>query len=134
MRGLDTSVLARYVLADDPEQTPVARDLIEGAEDQGHFLHVSVIALCELVWVLRSPPHRLDRSAIAEIVQSLLDTSTFEIQDRDLVRRALEEFRDGSADFPDYLLGWENRKAGCQDTVTFDRKLRRSTGFSWLTS
>ena len=133
MRGLDTNVLARYVLADDSEQTRIARDQIEGAEEGGTFLYINVIVLCELVWVLRSAPHRLDRSAIAQIVQILLDTSTFEIQDRDLVRRALAEFRDGSADFPDYLLGWVNQKAGCQDTVTFDRKLREAPGFSWLT-
>jgi predicted nucleic-acid-binding protein len=132
MRGLDTNVLARYVLADDLEQARTARDLIEGAEEQGDLLYISVIALCELVWVLRSAPHRLDRSAIAEVLQILLDTSTFEVQDRDLVRRALAEFRDGSADFPDYLLGWVNQRAGCQDTVTFDRKLRGAPGFSWL--
>ena len=132
MKGLDTNVLARYLLADEPEQTRAAQGLIEGAEARGEVLYLCTIVLCELVWVLRSAPYHLDRPAIASVLETLLDTGTFEIQDRELARRALADFREGRADFSDYLLGWVHRKAGCEETVTFDRKLRGKEGFSLL--
>jgi predicted nucleic-acid-binding protein len=48
------------------------------------------------------------------------------------VRRSLDEYRAGRADFADYLIGWQNRKAGCSETVTFDGKLGRAAGFAIL--
>ncbi len=131
MRGLDTNVLLRSLTSDDPGQARVATDLISDAEARGERLFISVITLCELVWGLKSI-HRVRRDGIAVVVDSLLGTSMFEIQDRDLVRRALDSFRDGKADFSDYLLGWQNRKAGCSDTVTFDRGLEGADGFQVL--
>ena len=51
MIGLDTNVLARYVMQDDPRQSPRATRLMESlsAEAPGF---VSVVTLVELVWVL----------------------------------------------------------------------------------
>ncbi len=39
-------------------------------------------------------------------------------------------YRLSKADFSDYLTGYQNRALGCEDTVTFDRKLRHHEGFS----
>lgn len=61
MRGLDTNVLLRYVTADDPEQTPRARAVLERAEAEGERRHVSVIDLCELVWNLNSQRYGYSR-------------------------------------------------------------------------
>lgn len=132
MKGLDTNVLVRYLTADDPVQTPVARTLLETAEDRGERFHISTVALCELAWTLRGQPYRLDRSAIADVLERILGTSLFEVQERDLIRRSLAEYRRGKADFPDDLIGWQNRQAGCDETITFDGKLANTGGFSVL--
>jgi predicted nucleic-acid-binding protein len=131
MRGLDTNVLLRFFTQEDPEQARIATDLISGAEDQGERLHISTIALCELVWVLRSA-YRIRRDGIVSTIESLLGANTFEIQDRDLVRRALESYRSGKADFADYLIGWQDRRAGCSETLTFDGGLKGTDGFHFL--
>jgi predicted nucleic-acid-binding protein len=49
--GLDTNVLARYLMQDDPRQSPRATRLIESlsAEAPGF---VPVVTIVELVWVL----------------------------------------------------------------------------------
>ena len=52
-----------------------------------------------------------------------------EVIDRDRFREALEAYRTGRADFADYLIGATNRAAGCDETVTFDRRLRGAAGF-----
>jgi predicted nucleic-acid-binding protein len=131
MRGLDTNVLLRYILEDEPGQTPVAVDLVERAENSHERLYVNAIVLCELIWTLRTA-YRARRSGIASILEGLLDSSVFEIQDRNLVQQALEDYRHGKADFSDYLLGWQNRNAGCTDTATFDGGLAESVAFSVL--
>jgi predicted nucleic-acid-binding protein len=66
------------------------------------------------------------------MLDSLLAAGLLQIQDRDLTKRALEEFREGPADFADYLIGWQNRRAGCEDTLTFDGDLEGSPGFTLL--
>jgi predicted nucleic-acid-binding protein len=91
---------------------------------------VSAIVLCETCWALRS--YGYSRSEIAAAIGGVVDTALFEIQDRELVRRAMAQYRQGPADFADYLIGWQNRQAGCAETVTFDRALEGTTGFSLL--
>jgi predicted nucleic-acid-binding protein len=132
VRGLDTNVLLRYLMADDPEQSPVARSLFEKAENTGDRFFLSLVVLCELCWTLRGRPFSLDRSGISGLVGKLLETRLFEVQERDSVRRALADYQGGRADFADYLIGWLNRSAGSSDTVTFDRKLDGAEGFSIL--
>ena len=77
-------------------------------------------------------PYRFDRASIAALLDGMLQAPAFEIQARARVRRALDSYRTGSADFADYLIGEENRHAGRGDTVTFDRRLGTAAGFAVL--
>lgn len=52
MIGLDTNVLVRYIVQDDPEQSAPATNLIEGQCMDQVPGFVNSIVLCELVWVL----------------------------------------------------------------------------------
>jgi len=97
-----------------------------------HRLHISTIVLAELVWILRGGRYARSRGEVADALGALLDAAAFEIQDRDLVRRAVTAFRAGPADFSDYLIGEHDRRAGCTSTLTFDRRLAGSTGFEEL--
>jgi predicted nucleic-acid-binding protein len=59
-----------------------------------------------------------------------MDSLRFE-HDR-AVRRAFDQYRQSRADFSDYLIGEIASAAGCRDTVTFDRALKGSPGFTLL--
>ena len=130
MKGLDTNVLVRFVTADDPEQAEAARRAVEGAEGRGERLFLSGIVLCELVWVLRGGAYGYGKSDIDRALAGFLDSPVFEIQQRDLVRRALARYRDGRGDFADHLLGLIHQDAGCDETWTFDSRLKTEAGFS----
>lgn len=132
MRGLDTNVLVRLVTRDDPEQAELALALVEDAERRGEPLHVAVPVLCELAWVLQGRLYDYDRPSIAAVLERLLETGIFAVQDREVVQQSLEDFRRGPAGFPDYLIGRQNRRAGCRDTVTLDEALAREPGFAPL--
>ena len=131
MRGLDTNILVRFFVQDDPEQTSLVQSLFEQNEREGGQLHVTAVTLCELVWVL-STVYRMKRQQIYVALESLFDIRLLEIQDRELVRRALIDSRTSKAEFSDHLIGWQNRRAGCVDTITFDRGLRTAPGFTLL--
>jgi len=131
VRGLDTNVLVRYLTQDDPAQSRQANTVIAEAVERGDQCSVGVIVLCELVWVLREA-YRLDKPTIAAALEKVLDTAQLVVEQADLARRALDDYRRGRGDFADYLIGWRNRQAGCSDTVTFDRALRGSRLFRVL--
>jgi predicted nucleic-acid-binding protein len=131
IRGLDTNVLVRYLTQDDPAQAPKANAVIEGTLAKGGSCYLSAVVLCETAWVLRGA-YGLDKKAVLFALDRILETAGFLIEDRNLVRDALEEFRHGRGDFADYMLGARNRAAGCSDTVTFDRSLLGSRLFSVL--
>jgi len=84
-----------------------------------------------LIWVLRAS-YRLEKATIIEGLEKLLSTTTFSFEDRDLLRAALDDYAAGSADFSDYVIGRRNVRAGCEHTVTFDRRLSRGRSFAVL--
>ncbi|QQR72174.1 MAG: type II toxin-antitoxin system VapC family toxin [Holophagales bacterium] len=131
MRGLDTNVLARFLLRDDAAQFRRAERLVAALATDGEAIHLDVIVLCELAWVLRTGYGR-ERREIADALDALLGAAPFTVDDREAVRTAIDRYRAGRGDFADYLIALRNQRAGCRDTVTFDRKLRPEDGFTTL--
>jgi predicted nucleic-acid-binding protein len=123
--GLDTNVLVRYLTQDDPRQSRRAAALVAEAVADGQRLFVSAVVLCELVWVLRGA-YSLDRSTIALALDRILATAQIEVDQKDVIRAALEDYREGAGDFADYVIGRRGREAGCEKTATFDQRLKRS--------
>lgn len=125
MIGLDTNILVRYLTRDDEPQWQKAVEIIR--ENQPCF--VSNIVLCELVWVLKSQPYKFSKERIINTLEMMLQSSVFELENPSIVYQGIERTKQGSADFSDYLIGAIARRAGCTETVTFDRKLREESGF-----
>lgn len=119
MIGLDTNVVVRYIMQDDPKQARLASNLIEKltVEEPGFVPLVSVI---ELVWVLSSS-FELARVQITSVLEILLQTKEIQVERAEVVWRALRVYRDSSADFADCLIERSAAAAGCLRTMTFDR-------------
>jgi len=94
-------------------------------------MFVTCIALCELVWAL-SRIHRLPRDQVSESLQRIVESRLILVEQPSAVLRALRSFESGPADFADYLIGEISLAAGCDDVVTFDRKLGGAEGFTLL--
>jgi predicted nucleic-acid-binding protein len=125
--GLDTNVILRYLLRDEPTQAARAARELERDE---RFL-IGTVVLCEVVWVLEAG-YGFSRTEIGATLEKILATVQFEIEGKDLARAALDDFRGSTADFSDCLVGRRNRAAGAAETVTFDRSLRDLAGFRLL--
>lgn len=131
MTGLDTNVLVRYLTEDDPGQAERAAAFIATATARRERLFIGPVVLCEVTWVLQTA-YEVNKADLLVVLERLLATSQFEIGSKDAVRRAVAAFRSGRADFADHVIGALNQQAGCERTVTFDRRLRPDTRFQLL--
>lgn len=128
MTGLDTNVLLRYLVQDDPGQSKLANNAIArlNTENPGF---VSMVVLCELNWSLRRA-YKLPKPDRIGILDRILATAEFEIEQKRLCRRALTAYRNGAADFADYLIKEVAHASGCTTVLTFDKAALKSPGFT----
>lgn len=123
MIGLDTNVVVRYLVQDDPDQSSTASALIDELTeaDPGY---VSLVTVVELHWVLRRA-YGVDAERCADLLAGLLDARELRV-DRDAIVRAALTASRGGPDFADAVIAELGRSAGCDHTVTFDRRAARS--------
>lgn len=122
MRAVDTNVLVRLIVRDDPAQVERAEAFVA----QGAW--VSQIVLAETVWVLESV-YGLDRARIATVVAMLLEHDRLTLQDEGAIRGAHSAFElDRAAGFTDCLVVEAARKAGHLPVGTFDKAMSRIEG------
>ena len=122
MRAIDTNVLVRLVIRDDPEQVKAA----EGFVEPGAW--VSVLALAEAAWVLASA-YGLSSREIGDAVDMLLSQKDVSLQDPDVVSAALSDFRKHpKVGLSDCLMVHLARKAGHLPRGTFARELAKLAG------
>ena len=69
MIGLDTNVVVRYLVQDDPEQSRRTNQCIEKWTKSGNKLWICLITLCEVFWVLESC-YDLDKEALINVITS----------------------------------------------------------------
>ena len=130
MIGLDTNVLLRFILKDDPAQTPAARRFLQSLTPDNPGW-VGIANVLEIVWVL-SNSKNMDRREVSRAITSLLFLDTVIVEQVEVLVTAVQLFDSSRADFADCLIAVSARAAGCSKTVTFDRIAARDTGMDLL--
>jgi predicted nucleic-acid-binding protein len=118
LKSVDTNILVRFILGDDPDQSPKAEAIVA----QG--VSVPITVLLELGWVL-STRYAFDRNRLAATLSALLDTPGIAIADEPTIRHALAAHADG-ADFADAIHLVSAR--GSDAFLTFDRGVKAEYG------
>ncbi|MCY4395983.1 MAG: type II toxin-antitoxin system VapC family toxin [Rhodospirillaceae bacterium] len=126
-KGLDSNVLLRLVVADEPEQTRAAELAVRKAADAGTPLLVNLMVLCEFAWVLRRS-YGYSKAEIADCITKLVDSPVLAFQEPALVADAVQWLRRGG-DFADAVIAGLNRGLGADTTLTFDKSALRLDGF-----
>ena len=129
MVGIDTNVVLRAVLFDDPEQSRVAAQVFRelSMERRGFITQVTLV---ECFWVM-SRARRLHRDTCLAVIRSLVETEVLEFDDGESVVRALALAEDG-ADFADALIQANAELFGTTEFVTFDRDAAAQLGWTLL--
>lgn len=131
MIGLDTNILVRFLTNDDKAQAGRVRDLLRQCHETGTKCLVLLIVLCELEWVLTSC-YKTPRDEITAAVQAILGVPLFEVEEPEVVSKALTQYRLGKGDLSDYLLGAKAQSLSAKTTFTLDKALRDGEGFTLL--
>ena len=120
MISVDTNILVRAFLEDDPAQAQAAKKLMKSAAKRDQ-LFISSYALLEFVWVLKVK--KFSRKEIYEAIITLTDSPGVTIGQREVVLSAAEKFYKGKADFADYMIFSEGERYGARTLKTFDSAL-----------
>lgn len=131
MKGIDTNVLVRYLVQDDLVQSKLATHFMERECSQETPAFVNGTVICELVWVLESA-YDYSRHEIAKVIEQILRTREFHIHQPEILWQSLWGYQHQGADFADHFIANTNANAGCEYTVTFDKKAAKLNRFKKL--
>jgi predicted nucleic-acid-binding protein len=130
MIGIDTNILLRYLVQDDPVQSPRAAEIITHRLTEEEPGFVSLVTILEVIWVLKSL-YKRSRQEIANDIEMILAADTLELQNEQQVYHAVVALRNGTGSFEDALIGSLGIWRGCSATLTFDeRAAQRLHGFA----
>jgi predicted nucleic-acid-binding protein len=118
VRSVDTNVLARFLVRDDPAQTAIA-DGVMGSE-----VMLTATVLLETAWLLASR-YGQSRAQVAGALTEVIRMNNVAVGDAPRMLWAIGRMAKG-ADFADMLHLIESRDAG--RFTTFDRALARNAG------
>ena len=122
MPAVDTNVLVRLIVRDDPKQVRSAEAFVQDGA------WVSLLALAETTWVLASA-YDVSADRIASGIEMLLDHRQLILEDRPTVAAALASFRrHPKLGFSDCLMVEVARAAGHAPLGTFDKGLSKVHG------
>lgn len=125
MRALDTNLLVRFLVGDDAKQTKKICRMLERAQEDGEtFLVVSPVLL-EMFYVLKSA-YGFSRGDVLDAVEGLAALPALEFEPGDMVNDLVRIGRSTKLDLSDVLIGLCGRQAGCETTLTLDKKTARS--------
>lgn len=126
MRAVDTNVLVRLLVRDEPSQVRAAEPFVA----RGAW--ISHLALVETLWVLDAIYSR-NPGQIATAVEVLLNHQHLVVQDAEVVAAALATFRKRpTLGFSDCLVVEVARKSGHLPLGTFERNLAKVDGANAL--
>jgi predicted nucleic-acid-binding protein len=131
MIGLDTNVIVRLVIIDDPAQTNLVKRYLEAHCSPQQPGFIGFVVLAEMMWVMGSL-YEYGRAEIERAVLQLLDNPNLVFENSGMVRSILNGFVNGNVDFADMLIAEINHVEGCDTTATFDRKAAKLDGFTLI--
>ncbi len=113
--AVDTNVLVRAVVRDDPAQARIAARILSDAE----LIAVALPCLCEFVWVLRRV-YGFSTVDAAKAIRALLATANVQMN-RPAVEAGLSML-DAGGDFADGVIAYEGNWLGGETFASFDKQ------------
>ncbi len=130
MIAIDTNVLVRFLVQDDPGQAAAASTFMRSLTAAAPGF-ISREVMIELVWVLERA-YRFGRIEVAAGIEGLLASVEIEVEAADDVGTATFRYRDEGFGFADLMIAAAARRAGAPSLVTFDRKAAQLPGVDLL--
>ena len=127
MIGLDTNVVLRLLLNDDPAQRLRAAKAIQQAGRLAVTVTITLAVVLEMEWVLRSVA-KMTKPQVLSVFNLLLESYDIEIDNEKVLEQALYIYANAACDFAECLFLAQYQRMGCQTMLTFDAKAARMAG------
>lgn len=116
---VDTNVLIRLIVNDDPVKFNTIVKLVEKVEKNEITLVIPTVVIAECCWLLKSF-YKLDKPKISEYLLDIIESENVEPEE-DNVIKALKMYSDKNVDFADALISSKaaNNKLA---VLTWDKK------------
>ncbi len=128
MIAVDTNVILRFLVQDDPKQAAIANHFLENVLTPEKPGFVTIVAVLELDWVLRSQ-YLFTAEIVVATLGQLMASPNLVFEQSSILKSALA-FKHG--DLADNILHGAGQARGCANTVTFDKKFARLPGVELL--
>lgn len=128
MIAVDTNVLVRLLVIDDPRHHEVAKAFFRSRLSAAVPGFVSLLVIAETYWVLTTV-YKFSAEAVRSTLLAVIDSEQVFVEQPAIVREALGA---GSTDVADLLIHLIGQEAGCRSTVTFDKRFARHVGVELL--
>lgn len=125
MKALDTNVLVRLLVNDDPHQARRVTDLFTTAEEEGIQFVVPTLVLLELIWVLESV-YQFSRNEILEACELVSQMPVLSFENYAVLQRLIVFGRTTNAHLADLLIGLTGQSCGGEVTLTFEKGLEKT--------
>ena len=126
---LDTNVIVRFLIGDDPPKATRAVRLMESVERHKEEIEIPEAVVTETVWTLEKF-YKVPRSEIAQKLIAILSYKGVQVVSPESVIFGLQHFADSRADFVDCLLT-ANSKLRKIPVYTFDETDFKKLGADW---
>jgi len=127
IRYLDTSVLLRYFLDDDPPRSESARELMRRIDSGNEQVTTCSVVLFEVIFTLQKSA-RLTKAEIRDAITFILDLDGFRFSESHLFVAALELFVEKNIAFGDAFIAASMIEEGIQEVFSFDSHFERVPG------
>ncbi len=124
MIALDTNVLIRYFVQDDPVQCKQVNAMFLRSPEKGRSFFIADVVITEMVWVLESC-YRYSRQQIHQLLTRLSIQERFVFAESTSIHSAIHFYGESTLDFADLLIMFQARSAGAKQLASFDEKLQK---------
>lgn len=118
---IDTSVILRLLIQDDPAKARSCEKLLREGEQRGLILYLLPVAIMETVWVLEKI-YKFGRKIIREIIEAILNTPELKIEMEGVFRKAIRSYEEKNIKFADAMMGYWGLEKDLSVIFTYDEK------------
>ena len=130
-RFLDTNILLRHLMNDDPVQSPASLALIEAIEQRRVTAWTSDLVIAEVVFVLANKrTYNLSREAIRDLLLPLINLAGLKLPRKRLYKRIFELYTTLPIDYIDCFHAALVERWGPAELYSFDTDFDRIPGIT----
>jgi predicted nucleic-acid-binding protein len=131
MKALDTNVLVRFLVKDDPKQANTVYRLFKQAESNRESFWVPITVILETIWVLDSVYH-ISRQEIVDSIADLIRLSVLKFEAPAALQSFVQSATNNRIGLSDLLIAYSAKNAGCESILTFDQRTAREDLFELI--